>query len=141
MSSSLRIILVLLVAATDLYSLHQIRKGKMSLNHSLLWILVSLILLALAIFPGIAYWISSVMGIGLPINMVFLSFSLFSIILFIYLTNVVSKEDRINRRLTQQVALLEERIRELEGGLKKGTGNKEAEKEETGKNGNDRNRG
>ena len=114
MSTSLRILLVLLVIATDLYSLHQIRRGRMSLNHSLLWILVSLILLLLAIFPGIAYWISSVIGIGLPINMIFLSFSLFSIILFIYLTNVVSKEDRITRRLTQQVALLEERIRALE---------------------------
>ena len=114
MSTSLRILLVLLVIATDLYSFHQIRRGRMSLNHSLLWILVSLILLLLAIFPGIAYWISSVIGIGLPINMIFLSFSLFSIILFIYLTNVVSKEDRITRRLTQQVALLEERIRALE---------------------------
>lgn len=118
MSSSLRVILILLVLATDLYSFHQIRKGKMSLNHSLLWIFVSLILLIVAIFPGIAYWLSAKMGIGLPINMVLMAFSLFSIILFIYLTNVVSREDRINRRLTQQIALLEKRVRELEGQMK-----------------------
>lgn len=86
----------------------------MSLNHSLLWIFISLALLIVAIFPDIAFWISEKIGIGLPINMVFLSFSLFSIILFVYLTNVVSKTDRINRRLTQQIALLERRIRELE---------------------------
>ena len=114
MSNSLRIILILLVLLTDLFSFRQIRRGKMSLNHSLLWIFVSLVLLVVAIFPGIAFWISSVIGIGLPINMVLLSFSLFSIILFIYLTNVVSREDRNNRRLTQQIALLEKRIRELE---------------------------
>lgn len=120
MSDKVRIILILLVVATNLFSFRQIRRGKMSLNHSLLWIFVSLILLVLALFPGIATWISQKIGIGLPINMVFLSFSLFSIVLFIYLTNVVSREDRINRRLTQQVALLEKRVRELETMLNKG---------------------
>lgn len=114
MSGRLRIILIILVILTNLYSFRQIRRGKMSLNHSLLWIFISLALLVVAIFPGIAFWISEKIGIGLPINMVFLSFSLFSIILFVYLTNVVSKTDRINRRLTQQIALLERRIRELE---------------------------
>lgn len=114
MSGRLRIILIILVILTNLYSFRQIRRGKMSLNHSLLWIFISLALLIVAIFPDIAFWISEKIGIGLPINMVFLSFSLFSIILFVYLTNVVSKTDRINRRLTQQIALLERRIRELE---------------------------
>lgn len=120
MSDKVRIILILLVVATNLFSFRQIRRGKMSLNHSLLWIFVSLILLVLALFPGIATWISQKIGIGLPINMVFLSFSLFSIVLFIYLTNVISREDRINRRLTQQVALLEKRVRELEAMLNEG---------------------
>lgn len=114
MSGRLRIILIILVILTNLYSFRQIRRGKMSLNHSLLWIFISLALLIVAIFPDIAFWISEKIGIGLPINMVFLSFSMFSIILFVYLTNVVSKTDRINRRLTQQIALLERRIRELE---------------------------
>lgn len=114
MSGRLRIILIVLVVLTNLYSFRQIRRGKMNLNHSLLWIFISLGLLLVAIFPDIAFWISEKIGIGLPINMVFLSFSLFSIILFIYLTNVVSRSDRTNRRLTQQVALLEKRIRELE---------------------------
>ena len=120
MSDSLRIILILLVTATNLFSFYQIRRGRMSLNHSLLWIFVSLILLLLAIFPEIAFSISSLIGIGLPINMVLLSFSLFSIVLFIYLTNVVSREDRNIRRLTQQLALLEERVRELEKQLEDG---------------------
>ncbi|MBQ6513432.1 MAG: DUF2304 domain-containing protein [Clostridia bacterium] len=114
MSDKLRIVLIILVIVTDLYTVRQIRHGRMSLNHSLLWIFVSLILLLFALFPGIAVWLASVVGMELPINMIFLSFSLFSIILFVYLTNVISKEDKINRRLTQQIALLERRIRELE---------------------------
>ncbi len=114
MSDKLRIVLILLVIATNLYSFRQIRQGKMSLNHTLLWIFVSLALLAVALFPEIATWMAGLLGIELPINMVFLFFSLFSIVLFIYLTNVISREGRINRRLTQEVALLERRIRELE---------------------------
>ena len=114
MSFKLRIVLILLVFLADIFSFHQIRRGKMSLNHSLLWIFISLLLLVIALFPGVAFWLAGLMGIETPVNMVFLSFAFFSIALFIYLTNVVSREDRINRRLTQKVALLEKRIGQLE---------------------------
>lgn len=117
MSDRLRIILIFLVLGADLYTFRQIRRGKMNLNHSLLWILGSLVLLLAAVFPGTIYWLSEKIGIELPINMVFLSFSFFAIIFFVYLTRVISREDWVNRRLTQQVALLEKRVRELEGRL------------------------
>ena len=60
------------------------------------------------------------MGIGTPVNLVFLFFAFFSIILFIYLTNVISKEDRINRRLVQKVALMEKELREMKKAESKG---------------------
>lgn len=113
MSWKLRIILILLVFFADLFSFRQIRRGKMSLNHSLLWILISMVLLLIAVFPTIAFRLAGLMGIGTPVNLVFLFFAFFSIILFIYLTNVISKEDRINRRLVQKVALMEKELREM----------------------------
>ena len=113
MSWKLRIILILLVFVADLFSFRQIRRGKMSLNHSLLWILISMVLLLIAVFPTIAFRLAGLMGIGTPVNLVFLFFAFFSIILFIYLTNVISKEDRINRRLVQKVALMEKELREM----------------------------
>ena len=120
MSWKLRIILILLVFFADLFSFHQIRRGKMSLNHSLLWILISMVLLLIAIFPSIAFRLAGLMGIGTPVNLVFLFFAFFSIILFIYLTNVISKEDRINRRLVQKVALMESELREMRMAESKG---------------------
>ena len=120
MSWKLRIILILLVFFADLFSFHQIRRGKMSLNHSLLWILISMVLLLIAIFPSIAFRLAGLMGIGTPVNLVFLFFAFFSIILFIYLTNVISKEDRINRRLVQKVALMERELREMKKAESKG---------------------
>ena len=132
MSERLRIILFILVIATDLYTVMQIRHGKMSLNHSLLWILVSLVLLAGAVFPGLFGWISAKIGIELPINMVFLLFALFSVLFFVYLTKEISREDWVNRRLTQQVAILEKKVGELEEALRKGSGAEHAgERSET----------
>ena len=120
MSWKLRIILILLVFFADLFSFRQIRRGKMSLNHSLLWILISMVLLLIAVFPTIAFRLAGLMGIGTPVNLVFLFFAFFSIILFIYLTNVISKEDRINRRLVQKVALMESELREMRMAESKG---------------------
>lgn len=118
MSEKLRIILMILVIMMDLYSFYQIRHGKMDLNHSLLWITVSLILLIIAAFPGIAVKLAALIGIELPINLMFLAFSLFSLVLSIYLTMLISKEGKTNRKLVQQIALLEQRVRELEGSEK-----------------------
>ena len=126
MSSKLRIVLILLVILADVYSFRQIRRGKMSLNHSLLWILISLALLLISIFPSIAFRLATLVGIGTPVNLVFLLFAFFSIVLFVYLTNVISKEDRINRRLTQKLALIEKEIREM----REATGHGEAAKDE-----------
>lgn len=120
MSEKLRIVLILLVVFADLFSFRQIRRGKMNLNHSLLWILISLALLLIAIFPSVAIRLSALMGIGTPVNLVFLFFAFFSIILFIYLTNVISKTDRINRRLVQKMALMEKEIREIKTTAEKG---------------------
>ncbi len=114
MSDKLRIVLILLVVFADAYSFRQIRRGEMKMNHSLIWIGISLILLLLALIPGIAFWLADLLGISTPVNMVYLFFGFFSIIIFIYLSNVVSKEDRMNRRLTQKIAMLDRKIRELE---------------------------
>ena len=77
MSDKLRIVLILLVIIADLYSFRQIRRGRMTLNHSLLWIGTSLILLLIALIPGIAFWMADLLGISTPVNMVFLFFGFF----------------------------------------------------------------
>ena len=121
MSDKLRIVLIMLVILADLYSFRQIRRGKMTLNHSLLWIGISLILLLISLIPGIAFWLADLLGISTPVNMVFLFFGLFSIVMFVYFCNVVSKEDRMNRRLTQKIAIMEKTIRDLESRIGKDT--------------------
>jgi len=69
----LRILLVLasiiMIAAVVL----KIRKSKFQIHDGIFWFLLSLLFLVLSIFPQIVVWISSLIGIESPANLVFLS--------------------------------------------------------------------
>ena len=116
MSVKLQIILTVLVIAADLFILRQIRHKRMSLNYSLLWLSISLLLLIMILFPGLIDRLAALVGITLPINMLFLGFSVFAMMMLFSITGIVSVEHAKTRRLTQQLALLEKRVRELEAG-------------------------
>ena len=46
--------------------------------------------------------------------MILIAFALFSLVMMFYLTCIVSRENDRSRTMTQQLALLEKRVRELE---------------------------
>lgn len=119
MSVKLQIILTVLVVAADLFILRQIRHKRMSLNYSLLWLSISLLLLIMILFPGLIDRLADLVGITLPINMLFLGFSVFAMMMLFSITGIVSVEHAKTRRLAQQLALLEKRVRELEGETEK----------------------
>lgn len=114
MSDRLRIILVLVVAIYSIVAVRMIHRKKLSLNYSLLWLLLAVLMLAGVLFPGAVYWLSDLVGVELPFNMLLLFFCFFALVLLFYLTSIVSKDNEKNRALTQQIALLEKRIRDLE---------------------------
>ena len=114
MTLKLRILLIVIVVISCVYAVRQIRRRRLSLAYSLLWLVMALLMLLAAIFPQLIYDLSDAIGLGLPINMVLLAFSFFSLVMLFYLTMIVSQLNDRNRRLTQQMALLEERVRKLE---------------------------
>lgn len=72
MSSILRILLVLASVCTVAWSLRKINKAKVKMEDAIYWMFFGFVLLILAIFPQISYWLSGVMGIESPANLVFL---------------------------------------------------------------------
>lgn len=122
MSDRLRLILVLIVGVYAVIAVRMIHRKKLSLNYSLLWLLLAGLMMAAVIFPGAVYALSDVMGVELPFNMLLLFFCFFALVLLFYLTSIVSKDNEKNRKLTQQIALLEKRIRELEKQLNNNEG-------------------
>lgn len=114
MSDRLRLILMIIVVIYAVVAVRMIHRKKLSLNYSLLWLLLAALMLLAVIFPDLVYSFTDVVGVDLPLNMIFLFFSFFALVLLFYLTSIVSKDNEKNRTLTQKLALLEKRVRELE---------------------------
>ena len=73
MTVTLRAVLVICSLLTCLYAIQRIRMAKVDINDTVFWIIFSLYLLLISIFPGIMSFFSTVIGIQSPVNMVFLS--------------------------------------------------------------------
>jgi hypothetical protein len=64
------------------------------------------------IFPGLLNWLSSAMGIELPINMIFFLGFIFTLLIIYRLTEAISKMSREITELTQKVAMMEKEERQ-----------------------------
>ena len=72
MSVALRICLVALSIISLFYIIRKIRYSKMQIEYTLFWIVLSIIMILMAVFPQIVYWIAYMFGIMSPANMVYL---------------------------------------------------------------------
>ena len=78
------------------------------------WILISLALVSLSLWPGLLDQVVRLAGVSHSTN-ILLALGLDFVILFsIYLSTVVTKLSRRNQILAQEMAALESRLEELE---------------------------
>lgn len=92
-----------------------LKRKTLLLRYTLIWMISGLVLVIILIFPQIVMlWLPELIGVGDPVNAIFLVFAGFSLLLSLSLTSIVSQISDKNRTLIQQVALLEKRVRELE---------------------------
>ncbi len=114
MELSLRIFLAAALLIYFAVMFFLLKKGRLILKYTLLWIISGILLILFLIFPEIVFRGSALIGVSNPVNAVFLLFAGFTIMLLLSLTSIVSQISDRDRKLTQSVALLEKRIRELE---------------------------
>ena len=105
MSPVLRVALIVVSVLVVFFVLRRIRRAQLNIDDSIWWILFSLLLLLISIFPQIAVWASERMGIQSPANFVFL-FMIFVVLakLFGLSIELSVLKHRLNR-LTQKIAL------------------------------------
>lgn len=104
--TKLQIFLILISIGITIYILNLVRKQKLELKYSLVWITIGFILVLISLFPQVASLISNFLGIGLSVNTVFLISILLLYIMVISLTVVISKVSMALKRLTQEIAIL-----------------------------------
>lgn len=114
MTTQLRVLLIIMLLLTGAVVVRQIKKKNLALQYTISWLFLLLVILIVAIFPAILGWLSSLMGIELPINMVFFLGFVFTLIIMYRLTEAASKMSREITDLTQKVALLDKEIKEHE---------------------------
>ena len=92
-----------------------IRKNKVALKYALLWLFSGVLMLLLAIFPQLLDKMARLIGIYSPVNALFAVLLCCGLVLMISFSVIMSGNKKAIVRLTQEISLMENRIRELEG--------------------------
>jgi len=89
-----------------IFILNLVRKNKLDEKYSILWLFFATILLILSIFPGIIKKVSEVFDVYYPPSLLLL----FAIIIIgayiVHITMVITKQNKMIIKLTQELALL-----------------------------------
>lgn len=117
MTSKFQTILIVGIVLLLLFILNMIRKRKLELKYSLVWLIVLVFLLIMAMMPEKLQEIATGLGIYSPINMIFFLGFVFSLAIIFVLTVTVSRLSARIRRLAQIVAMMNRYMgeEELEG--------------------------
>lgn len=91
-----------------------IRKGKIEVKYSIIWLAFSITMILFAFFPYIVYVLGDITGVVNPVNFIFLTQIIYILLIMLSLSAVVSGFSKKIKRLAQTIALLEKRVRELE---------------------------
>lgn len=104
--------------------LYLLRKGKLNVQYSIIWLGAAFVLLIFAAFPYLVAVLRDIFNIEMPVNLVFTLLFAFVLLLLLSLSIIVTGFAEKIKRLAQTQALLEKRVRELEEAVQKTEENK-----------------
>lgn len=111
---ALRILLLVGVAAYLFVILWLMKKQKLLVRYSIIWLFSAAVLALFAVFPYIVLVLRDLTKIVTPSNLIFMMAIAFLLLISLCLTSIVSGLSEKIKKLAQQNALLERRVRELE---------------------------
>lgn len=111
MSINLRLGLVIVAILLFMIILIVLKKGRMPVKYSLVWILSSFIILSIGIFPGLFIWFSNLLGFVTMSNMVIAMFIFILLMITIMLTIIVSGQQKKITLLIQELSILKNKKR------------------------------
>ncbi|MCI8717238.1 MAG: DUF2304 domain-containing protein [Lachnospiraceae bacterium] len=114
MTTALRIFIAVLDILGLLYILQLVRKNRLDLKYALSWLVVSIFVLIMVLFPNLMEKLAEFLGIASPVNMIFFLGFIFSLAIILILTVALSINAGSVKRLNQKIAMLDKRVRELE---------------------------
>lgn len=110
MNLNLIIVSILFSTFIIISILFLLRKKKITIKYSIIWILLFSMLLIATIIPGFLVWVTHLLGFKTASNMVFSLIIGVLVIITIALTVIVSKQDKMIRLLVQEISILKKNI-------------------------------
>jgi len=92
-----------------------LRRGVLKEKYAVLWLFVSAAAAFFALVPGAARWLADLVGVEIPANLLFFVTLVLLVLVNVQLSYELSRHEGRIRRLAEESALLEERLRRLEG--------------------------
>jgi len=107
MNIQLQIMIAITVIIAMIILILMVKKKYLELRYALVWFVMGIGVLVLGTFPRWIFWLSDVMGIADPVNMLFFVGFCFSLAVIFTLTIAVSRMSKRIKDLAQGIALLQ----------------------------------
>lgn len=113
MSLEMRIILIVASVLSMLFLIRNIRKSNLTIEYSIFWIFLSIVLVLLGVFPQIATKSAGLLGIASPVNLIYLVIIFILLVYsFVQTVRISNLECKINS-LAEEIAIKEHDIEKV----------------------------
>ena len=112
MTAILRIGLILISIMSFFIIVRKIRKSKIRIEDGLFWVVFAIILIVFAVFPGVIYFISDLVGAKSPANIVYLIIIGMLLVKLFFMSIQMSLLENKVVNLAQEMALKEKEDRD-----------------------------
>lgn len=96
------------------FILYLVKKGRISVKYSLVWIMPCIILIIFTLVPGFMVFVSNKLGFQTASNMILTLLICFLMSISIALTTIVTNQKDKIRLLIQEVSILKDRVEKHE---------------------------
>lgn len=112
MSSKLQISLLVVSILSLIYVIYTVVKNKMNIHYAVIWIIWSICMIIISVFPSIINTLGELIGIFAPTNTVFLMLIFLLYCMTFYLFLKISKHNEEIVKLNYEIANLKKQILE-----------------------------
>lgn len=105
MNLQLQLVFIFSSVITLIYIIRKIRKHKLNIDDSIIWIIWSIFLLVISLFPQLCYSVSKTLGFQSTSNFILTLFTFFLYIILFFQNIQISLLKEKNKELTQKISL------------------------------------
>ncbi len=122
MTINLAIAVAIIFIIMLLVLIRHIKNKKLQLSYTIFWLISGIVLVIILVIPNCLSNITKILGFEVPSNMIFFITIAIAFYLILELMIALSKENKRNITLIQEMSILKKRVEEIEERIKNNDG-------------------